>query len=530
MGDYFKHSAVRMITAVFVTLLTVVGLQLSICLAAGTAPTEGDGTADSPYLIGTASELVWFRDTVNEGNTGICAKLTADIDISGVGEWTPIGNSSKMYSGTFEGNGHTISGMSINVNDTTNDNVGLFGVTSSATVGGFTIKGNIAHSANITSVAGAVAHAKNTRIHNINSSVNINVNIAGNINDPHNRIAGIVAYYEPPLSEDDPTISVEQCVNYGDINVTSDGSVILGGVVAYAGADSKDTKHKMYITSCANFGNLVSYATTSENLRMGGILGIVNAKNYRIYISGCYNFGTVESKVGINTGALVGYIKEGDNYTELGKNNYWLDTSCIRESDEKSVGVGDGHYKTDGFVESKTAEQFASGEVTYLINSCLSGEEPVWYQTIGSDDYPVMANDRLTVYAFNKTTDDTTITAYENFVNEDDKGLVFTVDDSNFKFIIDTTTYGGEGDALYLEDMDVYKKSDIITYEAITTSNNKPFGFDYTDATEQYAVITLSLTEVSGYAANDDICAVITAKVGEDNMRYFAYPVTKSKE
>jgi hypothetical protein len=507
MGNYFKCSAVRLITAVFVTLLTVVGLQLSVCLAAGTAPTEGDGSADSPYLIGNAEELVWFRDTVNGVSTGICAKLTADIDISSVGEWTPIGNSSKMYSGTFEGDGYTISGMSINVNDKTNDNIGFFGVTSGATVGGFIIKGKIVHSANITSVAGAVAYAKNTRLHNINSYVDIDVDIASNTGNPHNRIAGIVAYYEAPTI-DDSTIRVEQCVNYGNITVTSNGDVILGGVVAYAGSDSKATTYKMYITSCANIGKVVSSATQSTNLRMGGILGIVNTSTYKIYISGCYNVGSVESKVAINTGALVGYFKAG-NAIDLGTDNYWLDTSCAK-------GIGAGYYKT-GFGESKTAEQFASGEVTYLINSCLSGEEPVWYQTIGSDKYPVMSSDSLRVYAF-KATD----TAYANFAS--DNGLVFTVDASNFKFVIDTNTYGGEGNALYLEDMDVYKKSDVKdTYNVVTIS--KPFGFDYTDETQQYAEISLSDVSVD---ATDCICAVITAKNGE-NMLYFAYPA-KSAE
>ena len=73
---------------------------------AGTQP-SGSGTAKAPYQITSAAELIWLRDAVNAGNTDTCAELQTDVEY--VAEvWTPIGTSEHPYTGTFNGNGHTI--------------------------------------------------------------------------------------------------------------------------------------------------------------------------------------------------------------------------------------------------------------------------------------------------------------------------------------------------------------------------------------------------------------------------------------
>ena len=72
----------------------------------GTQP-SGSGTAKAPYQITSAAELIWLRDAVNAGNTDTCAELQTDVEY--VAEvWTPIGTSEHPYTGTFNGNGHTI--------------------------------------------------------------------------------------------------------------------------------------------------------------------------------------------------------------------------------------------------------------------------------------------------------------------------------------------------------------------------------------------------------------------------------------
>ena len=66
----------------------------------------GEGTEANPYQISDCSELYWFAELVNAGNTTACAELTHDIPVNR--EWTPI----MIYNGTFDGKGHKISGLS----------------------------------------------------------------------------------------------------------------------------------------------------------------------------------------------------------------------------------------------------------------------------------------------------------------------------------------------------------------------------------------------------------------------------------
>ena len=105
----------------FVLCLTL--LPTATFAADETDRPQGTGTTEDPYLIGTLDELKWFRDTVNEGKPGISAKLTADIVLE-ENTWTPIGDSSNAYTGTFNGGWHKISGTEITA-DT--QNWGLFG-------------------------------------------------------------------------------------------------------------------------------------------------------------------------------------------------------------------------------------------------------------------------------------------------------------------------------------------------------------------------------------------------------------------
>ena len=72
----------------------------------GTQP-SGSGTAEDPYQITSAAELIWLRDAVNAGEANTCAELQQDV--THVDEtWTSIGTSKHPYTGTFNGNGHTI--------------------------------------------------------------------------------------------------------------------------------------------------------------------------------------------------------------------------------------------------------------------------------------------------------------------------------------------------------------------------------------------------------------------------------------
>ena len=143
--------------ALILSLTLIIGVMASIAApATETAQAawdgEGNGTAESPYQIGTAAQLKKFRDIVNgtngeRKNEYACASLTADIDLacSEEDQWVPIGalddsdvyldyNTNELgYLGVFDGNGHTVSGLYYNDTDSmweyaVNDYIGLFGV------------------------------------------------------------------------------------------------------------------------------------------------------------------------------------------------------------------------------------------------------------------------------------------------------------------------------------------------------------------------------------------------------------------
>ena len=113
-----------------------------VAAAAMTSTAYAWDPATNDYTIGSLDEFKAFRDYVNGSETqaanslkGKTVTLTAHIDL-GSEEWTPIGNSSNPFKGTFDGNGHTISNLVITGD---NSNVGLFGYTTDGAVKNFTL-------------------------------------------------------------------------------------------------------------------------------------------------------------------------------------------------------------------------------------------------------------------------------------------------------------------------------------------------------------------------------------------------------
>ena len=76
----------------------------------GTTKTKPAQDESGVYLIDTAAKLAWFADAVNNGQTAISAKLTANINLNGKA-WTAIGTSSNKFAGTLDGDSHTVSGL-----------------------------------------------------------------------------------------------------------------------------------------------------------------------------------------------------------------------------------------------------------------------------------------------------------------------------------------------------------------------------------------------------------------------------------
>ena len=180
----------------------------------------GSGTENDPYQISTAEGLKWFRDKVNNAKTPdetkICAVLTADIDLNNE-EWTPIGPSeSSAYTGTFDGQGHTVRNLSI-----TGDvkRAGLFGCVIGGAIRKLTVAGSVSCTVDQGWCGGIAGYAERETIENCASLCTVSYT------GKDARVGGIVGYVP---SSSSMTIICD-CYNIGNITGSSD----TGGICDY---------------------------------------------------------------------------------------------------------------------------------------------------------------------------------------------------------------------------------------------------------------------------------------------------------
>ena len=293
----------------------------------------GNGTETDPYQISTADGLKWFRDKVNNAKakeeTKICAVLTADIDLNNE-PWTPIGigedtrTEDLPYSGTFDGNGHTISGLNVNYGD---KNGGLFCYVKSATIKNLTVAGSVTYSSGDgIAYGGIVGCADSSTIENCTNRCTVTGNwYAG----------GIVG-----RSVDSDIIG---CANFGNISSPFRSGGICGIVTGQVDAYGIDAT----IRDCYNVGMVSGkYA--------GGITGQSDSGNIDILIANCYNVGSLHGNDA--TGEIIGGLSN-PRCTTI-DNCYYLPTG-------NPASTSDLVYvnRTD----SKTAAEFANGTVRKLL-------------------------------------------------------------------------------------------------------------------------------------------------------------------
>ena len=319
------------------------------------------------YEISNAGQLFWFAALVNgtlEGtaqNAAAGAVLTTNIDLSDKA-WTPIGNASTIYTGTFDGAGHTISDMKI---ENATGYSGLFGNVT-GTVRGFTVDGTIIVNTTATDlkVGGAVGCLGTTSAAGTVSGVTSKVNITVTSGKGH--IGGVVGSM---MGDHEP--KVENCLYTGNIKYSADADCVAG-IVAYIRSG--------HILNCANRGTVSVNGTGG----VGGILGYGN--NKEIYIRSCYSTGNVTGSGTGTVGAIVGQNKS----TQATVSNCCYLTG--------SAAKGQGQLDTDAAgTVVKSADDFKSGAVCWLLNGS-TGENVSWYQTLGKDELPVLDNTHGKVY------------------------------------------------------------------------------------------------------------------------------------
>ena len=255
-----------------------------------------------------------FRDNVNTANTysGYTIKLGGDINL-GNEIWTPIGdkinNVQYKFSGTFDGQGHTIKGLFINGGKYKS----LFGYGENATFKNFTIEG-YASGENVSGVCARIIGEGNCRFENIVNKVNLDTNsytrTEGSASYVTGKSAGFTAYIDAGHSY------FINCVNYGNvrINDTQTGTYTAGIVAGTSPNVSLTFK------GCKNYGTITNGAYS------GGLIARFCNGNGTLTIGGeieseyCYNYGTVRStgQRGSACGGLVGIISDGEDGNKPG--------------------------------------------------------------------------------------------------------------------------------------------------------------------------------------------------------------------
>ena len=390
-------------------LFTMLMLVMAILMPYGgawaqTQPSKGDGKKDSPYIITKAEELAWFRDQVNGGNKKICAKIADNVEVIDLKDfchaadaskkideqsWVPIGNSDKLYQGTFDGNGKTITNLYINASQV---NMGLFGYTYGGTIKNLTFEyANVTNTNNYAGVLVGKAFGGST-LQNIKISNTCQIKggkytggIAGYLDgNAYNcvncatvqgiqYIGGLCGYSRTGNS-------MTACANYGNVTASSSG---VGGLVGYFSGGT--------IQDCANYGDV------KGTERVAGMAGSV--KNGKIQNVFSYGNISVTTKTQ-NVGMFFGYSSSGA--TE-GLVAYYSGAKLTVKGQEQTVkAFGNGtpsEDKATGFTET----QLKSGFVAYQLQQNASSEAK-WGQNLANDDdiYPVIGSEHQ-VYADNTT-------------------------------------------------------------------------------------------------------------------------------
>lgn len=335
-----------------------------------TSQPHGSGTEADPYQIGTAQELAWLAYAVNNQmeSEGYCAVLTADIDL-GYCRWPVIGilssNGQRAYTGTFDGQGHTVSGLYI-TSLGGRQKLGLFGVAQDAVIENLTVRGSIeltgVKSYDMTAGyiiggllgSGEVKDGKGVTIRNCVSQVDISVSFVNDQKAQRASVSGLVgrlsgsgsheitdcrnegrvytsfepgAYYLGGFGGDggqggivgfiDASARLERCVNTGTVYAGRAAGV--GGIVGNAGANGVT----ITLNQCANQG-AVSNDIGGALLRKGGTGGIIGlAPTGSITVSSCYNTGVVAGSAIV--GGILGGEKGEHSSSQYGNKNLTLE-------------------------------------------------------------------------------------------------------------------------------------------------------------------------------------------------------------
>ena len=298
--------------------------------------------SNGSYTVYNADGLLNIAELVNGGKTDINITLTADIDLTGK-DWTPIGTDyDNSYKGTFDGGGHTITGLTFTTND---EFAGLFGWLNRAG----TVKNVVMEGVQITSnqiyggsIGGVVGSGWGTI-----ENCSVSGSVSGTV-----YVGGVVG------------VQIGGSITGCSSSATVKGTVDVGGVAG-------QTNSSATLTACYATGNVIIEINPKKNIAGGGLVGM----NAGSSLLACYATGNVTS-----TGSSTGYVHIGgflgNNYANVMTACYW------KNNHEQGIGYNNKvteATKVDGTdvtwqkaVDAmNTALQTAGSKWRYELNGAL---------------------------------------------------------------------------------------------------------------------------------------------------------------
>ena len=265
--------------------------------------------SNGSYTVTSADGLMNIAKLVNGGKSDINITLNTDIDLTGK-DWTPIGTDyDNSYKGTFDGGGHTITGLTFTTND---EYAGLFGWLNRAG----TVKNVVMEGVQITSnqiyggsIGGVVGSGWGTI-----ENCSVSGSVSGTV-----YVGGVVG------------VQIGGSITGCSSSATVKGTVDVGGVAG-------QTNSSATLTACYATGNVTLEIAPKKNIAGGGLVGM----NAGSSLLACYATGNVTS-----TGSSTGYVHIGgflgDNYNTTVTACYW------KNNHEQGIG-----YKKAGTVTEVT--------------------------------------------------------------------------------------------------------------------------------------------------------------------------------
>lgn len=291
---------------------------------------EGNGS----YTVTSADGLMHVAELVNGGKTDINITLDKNIDLTGKG-WTPIGTSfDNSYKGTFDGGGHTITGLAVTTND---QFVGLFGYLNRAgTVKNVVMEGIQITSNHGSSQAGGVVGFSRGTIENCSVSGSVSGTVY---------VGGVVGAQWGG--------SITGCSS----SATVKGTVDVGGVAG-------QTNSNATMTACYATGNVTLEIAPINNIDVGGAVGFNGGSR----ILACYATGNVtstgSSTVNVYIGGFCGY-----NSTTV--------TACYWKNN-KEQGIGYNKVGTDTEVTKVDGTDVTWQKAVDAMNTALQNAGSEW--------------------------------------------------------------------------------------------------------------------------------------------------------